>query len=50
MKNVRTLSGVPRRAGARIEPEYGTRRGTFDRGVWTEPLAFAADAGHHYVY
>jgi hypothetical protein len=25
------------------------RRVTFDRAVWTKPLAFAADAGDDYV-
>ena len=45
--NGRTLSGVTRRADARVEPDVD-RRVTFDRAVWTKPLAFAADAGISY--
>jgi hypothetical protein len=41
--NGRTLSGVTRRADARLEPDVD-RRVTFDRAVWTKPLAVAADA------
>jgi hypothetical protein len=41
--NGRTLSGVTRRADARLRPDID-RRVTFDRAVWTKPLAFAADA------
>ena len=43
IRNVRTLSGVTRRPGLRIQPEV-ERRVTLDRAVWTKPLAFAADA------
>jgi hypothetical protein len=39
----RTLSGVTRRADARLGPDID-RRVTFDRAVWTKPLALAADA------
>ena len=35
---------MTRRADARLEPDVD-RRVTFDRAVWTKPLAFAADAG-----
>ena len=42
-KTGRTLSGVTRRADARFGPDVD-RRVTFDRAVWTKPLAFAADA------
>ena len=41
--NGRTLSGVTRRTHARVGSE-AERRVTFDRAVWTKPLAFAADA------
>jgi hypothetical protein len=41
--NGRTLSGVTRRTHARIGSD-AERRVTFDRAVWTKPLAFAADA------
>ena len=34
---------MTRRADARLEPDVD-RRVTFDRAVWTKPLAFAADA------
>jgi hypothetical protein len=43
----RTLSGVTRRADAGSGPDED-RRVTFDRAVWTKPLAFAADAGDAY--
>jgi hypothetical protein len=39
----RTLSGVTRRTRARVGSD-GERQVTFDRAVWTKPLAFAADA------
>ena len=42
-KGTTILSGVTRRAGARVGPRFD-RRVTFDRAVWTKPLAFAADA------
>jgi hypothetical protein len=42
MANVRFLSGLPRRRGE-VEPGAFVR-GSFDRIVCTEPLAFAADA------
>ena len=45
--NGRTLSGVTRRTDAGFEPD-GDRRVTFDRAVWTKPVAFAADAGDGY--
>jgi hypothetical protein len=48
MINGRTLSGVTRRADARSSSDVD-RRVTFDRAVWTKPLAFAADAGDDYV-
>ena len=41
--NGRTLSRVTRRAGVRKRSGV-KRRATFDRAVWTKPLAFAADA------
>ena len=41
--NGRTLSRVTRRAGVRKRSGV-ERRATFDRAVWTKPLAFAADA------
>ena len=41
--NGRTLSRVTRRAGV-AESSGVERRVTFDRAVWTKPLAFAADA------
>jgi hypothetical protein len=47
MSNGRTLSGVTRRADAGLGPDED-RRVTFDRAVWTKPLAFAADAGDGY--
>ena len=43
LSNGRTLSRVTRRAGVRKRSAM-ERRVTFDRAVWTKPLAFAADA------
>jgi hypothetical protein len=41
--NLSTLSTSAPAPSARVDPSV-SRRGTCDRGIWTKPLAFAADA------
>src|SRR5260370_2533499 len=42
-KSLSTLSTSAPAPSARVDPSV-SRRGTCDRGIWTKPLAFAADA------
>ena len=43
VKNLRTLSTSAPAPSTRVNTNV-SRRGTCDRGIWTKPLAFAADA------
>jgi hypothetical protein len=43
VKNLRTLSTSAPAPSTRVDPSV-SRRGTCDRGIWTKPRAFAADA------
>ena len=43
LRNLSTLSTSAPAPSCRVDPSV-SRRGTCDRGIWTKPLAFAADA------
>jgi hypothetical protein len=48
-KNLSSLSTSAPAPSTRVDPSV-SRRGTCDRGIWTKPLAFAADAeGYKYI-